>query len=57
MTDRDDQKDLEAQRPDPADKAPAEGQSRDIPEQDQGQGQGTDTAYTQEPAEGSRDED
>ncbi len=45
------------QRPDPADTAPAEGQSRDIPAQDQGKDQGTDTAYDAPPAEGARDED
>ncbi len=45
------------QRPDPADTAPAEGQSRDIPAQDQGKDQDSDTAYNSEPAEGGRDED
>lgn len=49
------------QRPDPADTAPAEGQSRDLPAQDQGKdqgtGQGIDTAYDAPPAEGARDED
>ena len=45
------------QRPDPAATAPAEGQSRTIPAQDQGKDQGTDTAYDAPPAEGARDED
>ncbi|WP_407569382.1 hypothetical protein [Deinococcus altitudinis] len=45
------------QRPDPADTAPAEGQSRNIPEADQGKDQGADLAYDSEPAEGGRDED
>ncbi|MFC4454472.1 hypothetical protein [Deinococcus sonorensis] len=55
MTDSD--KSSEAQqRPDPTAKVPAEGQSHPIPEEDQGQDQGTDTAYNREPAEGGRDE-
>ncbi|GGJ85642.1 hypothetical protein [Deinococcus aquiradiocola] len=46
-----------ATRPDPADTTPAEGQSRDIPAQDQGKDQGVDTAYDAPPAEGARDDD
>lgn len=42
--------------PDPADKAPAEGEPDTQRPQDQGQGTGTDTADRQEPAEGGRDE-
>jgi hypothetical protein len=45
------------QRPDPTETAPAEGESRSIPAQDQGKDQGTDTAYDAPPAEGARDED
>ena len=45
------------QRPDPAATTPAEGQSRDVPAQDQGKDQGIDTAYDAPPAEGGRDED
>lgn len=42
--------------PDPADKAPAEGEPDTQRPQDQGQGTGRDTADRQEPAEGGRDE-
>ncbi|GGR22730.1 hypothetical protein [Deinococcus ruber] len=49
--------DLAAERSDPADTAPAEGQSRDIPAQDQGKDQGADLAYDSAPAEGERDDD
>lgn len=45
------------QRPDPADTAPAEGQSRAIPEADQGKDQGADLAYDAPPAEGARDDE
>lgn len=51
-----DPQDAESQRPDPTDEAPAEGASRDIPAAERGKGQGTDTAYDREPAEGGRDE-
>lgn len=41
---------------DPADQAPAEGQSREIPTEDRGQGLGVDPAAKDAPAEGGRDE-
>ena len=44
-------------RTDPADTAPAEGQSRAIPAADQGKDQGADLAYDAPPAEGARDDD
>ena len=47
----------ETGRPDPAETAPSEGQSQDIPAQDQGKDQGADLAYDAPPAEGARDED
>ena len=56
MTDPDQKKEGEL-RPDPAETAPPEGQSQDIPEADRGRDQGTDLAYDAPPAEGARDED
>ena len=60
MTDKEHQKtdsaDIAAERSDPAATAPAEGQSRDIPAQDQGKDQGADLAYDAPPAEGARDD-
>ena len=47
----------EAGRTDPADTAPAEGQSRSIPEADQGKDQGADLAYDATPAEGAHEDD
>lgn len=47
----------ETGRIDPAETAPPEGQSQDIPAQDQGKDQGADLAYDAPPAEGARDED
>ncbi|WP_424949824.1 hypothetical protein [Deinococcus sp.] len=47
----------ETGRTDPADTAPAEGQSRSIPAEDQGRDQGADLTYDAPPAEGARDED
>ncbi len=47
----------ESGRTDPAETAPPEGQSRDIPVADQGRDQGADLAYDAPPAEGARDED
>lgn len=47
----------ETGRTDPAETAPPEGQSQDIPAQDQGKDQGADLAYDAPPAEGARDED
>lgn len=41
---------------DPADQAPAEGQSHDIPAQDRGQAPNVDPAAKDEPAEGGRSE-
>ncbi|WP_425145543.1 hypothetical protein [Deinococcus sp.] len=49
--------DLAAERSDPADSAPAEGQSQAIPAGDQGKDQGSDLAYDAPPAEGARDDD
>ena len=45
------------QRPDPADTAPAEGQSKAVPAEDRGKDQGADLAYDAPPAEGARDDD
>lgn len=45
------------QRPDPADTAPAEGQSQAIPEADRGKDQGADLAYDAPPTEGARDDE
>lgn len=41
---------------DPADQAPAEGQSHPIPAEDRGQNPGVDPAAKDAPAEGGRDE-
>lgn len=47
----------ESGRTDPAETAPPEGQSQDIPVADRGKDQGADLAYDAPPAEGARDED
>lgn len=51
MTDKDQQAHY-----DPADQAPAEGQSQAIPAEDRGKNPGIDPAAKDEPAEGGRDE-